>query len=171
MKWIDTQELVSMLKRFPDEQLEASACPVLQSAANYLWKYSTAKKRFLLSAGANLKSYAEAELLRRYGGLHWKPNPSLFLKGYQERQIAIRLVEELGMLGLLEDIIVECELENVRVCEHCHHLMDEGWLVDDAQAFCSDECLKKAYPSIDISNLRSHAVDEDCQAYWTKWEG
>lgn len=169
MKWMNTQELVSILKRFPNEQVEASAYPGGNLASAHLWQYSASEKCFLHTIGAESKSYSESELLRLYGDQYWKVKP-FFLRDDQEKQIALRLVEELGMLGRLEDIIEECELENVRVCEHCHHLMSEGWLVDDIRTFCSDKCLRNACSDIDVSALQTDSQETDCLAYWTKWE-
>lgn len=168
MKWINTQELVSMLKLFPNAQVEASAYLGCSLASTHLWKYSASENCFLHTIGAKSKPYSESELLRLYSNQHWKVKPFFFLKDDQEKQIAVRLVEELVMLGHLEDIITECELENVRLCEYCHHLMNEGWLVDDIRTFCSDKCLRSA--GIVISEQQSHSLETNSLAYWTKWE-
>ena len=170
MKWINTQELVSILQRFPNEQVEASAYLGRSLSSIYQWSYSTEEKCFLCTIGSKFKKHSKVELFRLYGSQHWNVKTSFFLRDDYEECIAVRLVEELGILGHLEDIISESELDNVRVCEHCHHLMDEGWLVDDSRTFCSDECLRSAYSDIDISKLQTHSLDIKCRAYWTKWE-
>jgi len=179
MKWINTQELVSILQRFPNEQVAASAYLGCGISSAHLWSYSTEEKCFLHTIGerrfqnpleTKSRCYSEVELYRMYGDYHWKVEPSFYLRDDHESQIAVRLVEELGMLGRLEDIILESELDNVRVCEYCHHLMDEGWLVDGIQTFCSDECLGSAYPNVDMAELQAHSLDSDCRAYWTRWE-
>lgn len=167
---MNTQELASMLKRFPNEQVEASAYLGYGLTSSHLWTYSADSKCFLHTIGAKAKSYTEAELRRLYSNQFWKVKPFFFLEDGQEKQLAVLLIEELGMLGLLEDIISEYEIEDVRICEHCHHLMNEGWLVDDIRTFCSDKCLQSAFPDIAVSGLRSHPQDENCRAYWTRWE-
>ena len=157
MKWMNTQELVSILQRFPDENVEACAYLGCDVSSSCLWSYSTEKNVFFYTT-------------RTYGSWHWNLKPSFFLRDDHEKKIAVRLVEELGILGYLEDIILESELNNVRVCEQCHHLMVEGWLVDDIRTFCSDECLRNAYPDINISELETCSIDDSCWGYWTKWE-
>lgn len=171
MKWINIQELVSILQRFPNERVEASVYLSCGLSSTHIWSYSTKKKCFQCTIGTKSKTYSKVELFRLYGNQHWKAKPSFFLRDDHEKSIAVRLVEELGILGCLEDIISESELDNIRVCEHCNHLMDEGWLVDDSRTFCSDECLRCAYPDIDISELQTRSLDINCRAYWTKWEG
>lgn len=179
MKWMNTQELVSILQRFPKEQVEASVYLGSGLVSNHIWMYSIDDGHFQHTLGdghfqhtseAKSRRCSEAELYRSYSHHHWKVKPSFFLRNGHEKQMALRIVEELGVLGLLEDFITECELDNVRICEHCHHLMDEGWLVDDCRTFCSDECLRSAYPNIDISELQAQPPDSDCWAYWTRWE-
>lgn len=170
MKWINTQELISILKRFPNSQVEVSVYLGCSLASSHLWMYSTEENRFLHTIGSNIKSYSEVELFRLYNSQHWKIKSFFFLRNDHEKQIAFRLIEELGIFGRLEDIITESELDNVRICEHCHHLMDEGWLVEDSRTFCSDECLQSAYSNINISELKTYSLDVKCWAYWTKWE-
>ncbi len=171
MKWMNTQELVSLLKRFPNKRIETSACLGYSVASAHCWEYSPERKRFIRHIGTASKSYSETGMFRLYNNRHWKVKHFFSLKGNHEKQLAIQLVEELAMLGCLDDIIGECEIDNVRICGHCHHLMNEGWLVDDISAFCSDKCLLYAYPNICISELKAHTADDDCLAYWTKWEG
>lgn len=170
MKWINTQELVSILKRFSSKQIEVSVYLGYNLTSAHCWEYSPSTDCFVHYIGTTSKSYSETELFRLYCNQHWKVKPFFFLKDNQEKQLAVRLVEELVMLGHLDDIIGEHEIGNVRICEHCHHLMDEGWLVDDIRTFCSNECLQNEYPNINISELKAHALDVKCWAYWTKWE-
>ena len=169
MKWMNTQELVSLLKRFPNEVVEMVDYQGGSHATAFFEMDADGAKRFRLTLDGETRTYSEAGELRSYGNRYWKIVSSLFLRSEHERQIALRMVEELGLLGRLDDIITEHELDNVRVCEHCHRLMDEGWLVDDARTFCSDECLQSAFPDIRLSALRDDSLDESL-AYWTKWE-
>lgn len=169
MKWMNTKELVSLLKRFPNEEVEVVDYQDGSLASAHFGMDTDGAKRFRLTLDGETRTYSEAEVLRSYGNRYWKIVSSLFLRSEHESQIALRMVEELGLLGRLDDIITEHELDNVRVCEHCHRLMDEGWLVDDIRTFCSDECLQSAFPGFRLSALRDDSHDE-CFAYWTKWE-
>ena len=63
-------------------------------------------------------------------------------------------------MGHMEEIILEYEVEDVRLCEHCHRLMDEGWLVGGMQTFCSDDCLKSSFPDVDVEELKAEAGKE-----------
>lgn len=170
MKWINTQELVSLLKRFPNKQIKISAYLGYNINSLYCWEYSQKKNCFICHTGTTSKSFSETEIFRLYCNWHWKVRTIFFLMSNHEKQLAIRLIEELVLLDRLNDIIEKNEIDNVRICEHCHHLMDEGWLVDDIHTFCSDECLLCAFPNICIDELKAHSLDDRCLAYWTKWE-
>ena len=170
MKWINTQEFISILKLFPNQQITVSAYLGHSVTSVHCWEYSTSTKCFIHHIRTAYKSYSETELLRLYSNQHWKVKAFFCLRDSHEKQLAIRMVEELVMRGCLDDIISEYEIDNVRVCEHCHHLMDEGWLVDNIRTFCSDECLQSAFPDAKISEMRKLSLDTDSWAYWTKWE-
>lgn len=171
MKWMNTPELVSILKRFPNKRIEVSAYLGYGIASAYCWEYSPETKSIVQHVGTASKSCSETEMCRLYNNQHWRVKPFFSLKDDHEKQLAIQLVEELAVLGCLDDILSEYEIDNVRVCEHCHHLLDEGWLVDDIRTFCSDECLLHVFPNLCVSEVKAHSVDADSWAYWTKWEG
>lgn len=170
MKWIKTQELVSLLKRFPNKQIKISAYLGYNITSVHRWEYSQNMNAFIHHIGTLSKLYSEIEIFRLYHNQHWKVRPFFFLMNNHEKQLAVQLVEELIILGCLDDIIEENEIDDVRICEHCHHLMDEGWLVDDIRTFCSDECLLCTFPNISISELKAQSLNANCLAYWTKWE-
>lgn len=85
--------------------------------------------------------------------------------------LAILLVEELRKRQAIEDVICEYGIETVRACNHCNRLMNEGWMYHDINTYCCDECLISDNPNEDISALQEHACEDECDAYWTKWEG
>ncbi len=64
-----------------------------------------------------------------------------------QRKLERLLVEELRKRNVLEDIICEYEIECVRECCLCKRLMNEGWIYQSIEAFCSDKCLMKAHPN------------------------
>lgn len=58
------------------------------------------------------------------------------------------------------------EEEEVRICEECDKVMNEGYCIDGGLSYyCSDECLNKNISHETYMEL--HAIDG---AYWTKWD-
>lgn len=55
--------------------------------------------------------------------------------------------------------------ENVRHCDICSQPMRSGYLVNDDEYYCSDECLHKVY-----SDEEYQRKYENDSAYWTEWE-
>ena len=86
-----------------------------------------------------------------------------------QRILTKLFVEELRKRNVLEDVICEYCIENVRECMHCHKLMNEGWMFAGVETYCSDKCLRAAHPEIDIETYRAIANDEDSDTYWTSW--
>lgn len=77
-----------------------------------------------------------------------------------------------------EIIIERNELESIRICGHCGAPMYEGYLVNDYETFCCEECAKAAMTSPEggwteetFNEHMAHAGEEDSVIYWTKWEG
>jgi len=89
----------------------------------------------------------------------------------EQKRLAILLVEELKKHGALDDVITDYNVESVRVCRHCHKLMNEGWLVEDIETYCSDECFLAACPEMTQEDINAlDTDDENTIAYWTAWE-
>lgn len=171
MKWIKTQELISMLKRFPDREIEVSLRLNFGLVSTYWWKYSTDDQCFVRITDSYDDFCTEARITERYGDCLWKVTPFFFLKSDQEKQLAIRFFEELNTRGLIEGIISENDINSLRICEFCHKPMNEGWVINDTEAFCSDQCLHCSHPEIDLNTLKSHAQEDGSLGYWTQWEG
>lgn len=79
---------------------------------------------------------------------------------------------------LRESIIERNELDSIRICEHCGAPMNEGYLVNDFNTYCSEECVKAALLSPEggwteeiFNEHLAHADEEDSVIYWTQWEG
>ena len=110
-----------------------------------------------------INSYVKEELIR---------------KGHSEdeaEQICKTFIEQPAQR---EDIIDENELDSIRVCEHCGAPMYEGYLVNDFNTYCSEECARAALISPEggwteetFNEHLAHAEDEDSVIYWTQWEG
>jgi len=74
---------------------------------------------------------------------------------------------------LREHIIENHDLDTIRVCEHCGKLINEGYLKDDFNTYCSEECVKAATGWSD-ETFNEHIANADCEyadIYWTMWEG
>lgn len=57
------------------------------------------------------------------------------------------------------------KLEDLRRCDICGKVMNEGFLIDDNEYFCSEECLHKKYSEEEYLEMYKNDV-----AYWTEWE-
>lgn len=171
MNWITTQEFISMLKRFPEKQIEVSLYLGRGIRSTHWWEYHKKEKMFWRSTGNGDSLYTENEILRYFGNQRWKPLPFFFLNSDNSKRLALRLVEELISYDHLEEVISEHELDNVRECSHCHQLMEEGWIVADFGQYCSDNCLQEVFPRLDMEEVKRNAGEEKASIYWTKWEG
>lgn len=89
-------------------------------------------------------------------------------------------IEELNTLlvGLereeKEDYLLAREIDNLRVCDACGKLMEEGLVIHDGEYhICSEECLHAAVEQglmdESIYEELSHAEDDDVGSYWTVW--
>lgn len=81
------------------------------------------------------------------------------------------LVAKLNQLGVLEDIICEYAIDNLRVCGHCGKLIQEGWMYAAFETYCSDACLLAEHPEADLEELLRQVTEDDSDTYWTAWEG
>ena len=169
MKWIDNTELMTLLQRF-DMEVEARLHLGCGVCASHWWHYD-GDGFYVERLGESSRCLTESKIRQLYPNAHWSIVPFYFIEGKKERQLAVRLVEELVTLGHLDEILSEYEVEDVRICEHCHRLMAEGWLVDDMLTFCSDKCLKAGMPDADLADLKAHACEDGSSVYWTRWEG
>lgn len=50
-------------------------------------------------------------------------------------------------------------------CDVCGKQMEEGFVIDDSEYFCSKECLHTVYSDKEYNEM----YDSD-KAYWTQWE-
>lgn len=69
-----------------------------------------------------------------------------------------------------EDIIDEWDLNTIRVCGVCGKPMHEGWLLNEFDSICSDECICKSQ-GWSAEDLKKLAEEESNDLYWTEWEG
>ena len=48
--------------------------------------------------------------------------------------------------------------------------LNEGWLYQGFETYCSDRYLMAEHPDENLANLREHVSDNDSDTYWTAWE-
>lgn len=84
--------------------------------------------------------------------------------------MALLLVKELRKLDLLEDVLLENDIDSLRVCSHCGKLMNEGWSCNGSP-YCSDKCLLADNPELDMKELANRTVQEldASDVFWTSW--
>lgn len=102
-----------------------------------------------------------------YGNAFYK-GKELF--GTSESILAIRFVDSLRKKGVLDDVISTEDIECVRVCEKCGKLMSEGWGYESIETYCSDDCMIASHPDVNIQELKTHAIEDNSNSYWTMWE-
>lgn len=68
---------------------------------------------------------------------------------------------------LCDHIVDICEqyIEAPRVCDCCKAEMYEGYLIDDREYYCSDDCLHSAYTPKEYEELCEQGL-----GYWTTWD-
>lgn len=88
-----------------------------------------------------------------------------------QTHLSLLLVKELQKRNALEDIILDYEIETLRVCNCCGRLMNEGWIYRGIETYCSEDCLMKTHPNENLFELKEQACMEDSDTYWTQWEG
>lgn len=170
MEWIVTTEFIEMLKRFPDTKIRAKRYLGSFISSTHVWQYCKVPNKFSYHLNGKIKHLTERGFLRAFASDHWRPEPFFFLDEKQ-KTLAARIVEHLIMTGKLEWIILECDMNFVRQCNHCHKLMNKGWMCGEAYKFCCDECLLAENPEISREKLYNRTVDDNSDIYWTEWEG
>lgn len=64
-----------------------------------------------------------------------------------------------------EEFIEENGIETLRVCQCCGKFMNEGYLYNDYETYCSDKCFIEKH-----GRATFDGADDD-ELYWTAWEG
>lgn len=66
-----------------------------------------------------------------------------------------------------QKIIVEYEIDGMRVCSHCGQLMDEGYCIESGMAYyCSDECLRENMTDDEFLELYDDGNGDTCYTEW-----
>ena len=98
-------------------------------------------------------------------------------KGYSEKEAA-QICKSFIEYPQLRDSIIESNgLKTIRICQHCGKPICEGYLVNDSDVYCSEECVREALLSPEggwtedtLNNHLSHADEENGAISKTKWE-
>ena len=170
MEWISSTELMEMLRRFPDTEIEAKRYTLRAEHTLYSWEYRKESSKFCYQLDGKTKQLTERGFLRKFRSDHWRPEQFFFLDDEKQKSLAVHLVEHLTMTGNLDWILCECDVTFLRKCDHCHKLMNEGWMCGETYHYCSDECLLAENPGITQEDLDNLVADDDSDIYWTEWE-
>ena len=97
-------------------------------------------------------------------------------KGHPEDEATLICRSFIEYPSLREGIIERNDLESIRICEHCGKPMYEGYLINDFNTYCSEECARAAttemgWPEGKFDYHISNGDEEDDTVYWTQWEG
>lgn len=100
----------------------------------------------------------------------------LMRKGHPEDEATLICRSFIEYPSLREGIIERNDLESIRICEHCGKPMYEGYLINDFNTYCSEECARAAttemgWPEGKFDYHISNGDEEDDTVYWTQWEG
>lgn len=170
MEWISSTDFIKMLKRFPNTKINARRYLCSLLASMHTWEYQSDLNSFFCHLNGKTTKVTERQFLKQFASDHWRPEQFFFLKSEEQKALAVRLVEHLIMTGSLDWIICDCNVNFLRQCDHCHKLMDEGWMCGETYHYCSDECLLAENPGITQAELDNLVVDDDSDIYWTEWE-
>lgn len=66
-----------------------------------------------------------------------------------------------------EDYLLEHNIDQLRVCDECGNLMEEGFCIHGGEEhYCSEEYLHKHYSEQEYQAL---SADQDSDTYYTTW--
>lgn len=129
-------------------------------------------------ATKNIFRFSEVPSTRMQGYIYSVMKDELVNKGHNKdeaEQICRSFIE---YPALRESIIERNNLDSIRVCEHCGAPMNEGYLVNDLNTYCSEECAKAALLSPEggwteeiFNEHLTQAGKENSAICWKQWEG
>ena len=158
------QIIVDNNKQTPDTMLD--------SIKNFIMEQLNGK------ATKNLFRFSELPTTGMQGYINSTVKEELVRKGHGEDEAAQICRSFIEYPTLRESIIERNDLDSIRICEHCGAPMNEGYLVNDFNTYCSEECARAALLSPEggwteetFNEHLAHADEEDSVIYWTQWEG
>ena len=160
----DIAQIIVDNKQTPDTMLD--------SIKNFIMEQLNGK------ATKNLFRFSELPTTDMQGYINSTVKEELVRKGHSEDEAAQICRSFIEYPSLRESIIERNDLDSIRICEHCGAPMNEGYLVNDFNTYCSEECARAALLSPEggwteetFNEHLAHADEEDSVIYWTQWEG
>ena len=160
----DIAQIVVDNKQTPDTMLD--------SIKNFIMEQLNGK------ATKNLFRFSELPTTGMQGYINSTVKEELVRKGHSEDEAEQLCKSFIEYPALRESIIERNDLESIRICEHCGAPINEGYLVNDFNTYCSEECARAALLSPEggwteetFNEHLAHADEEDSVIYWTQWEG
>lgn len=151
---------------------EASPAGALENIRAFITKQ--------LNGGAtkNLFRFTEVPTTDMQHYINTTVKDELVRKGHGEGEAAAICRSFIEYPALRENTIGRYGLDTISICGHCGRPMNEGYLVNDMWAFCSEECTRAALLSPEygwteetVGEHLSHAGEEDGVICRKKWEG
>lgn len=82
------------------------------------------------------------------------------------------LLEGLSIYGK-EDYLLENNIEELRVCENCGKLIENGYVIFGCEQYCLNKCLQEMVEKGCLDNsifeIIEKAQDDNVVSYWTAW--
>lgn len=160
----DIAQIIVDNKQTPDTMMD--------SIKNFIMEQLNGK------ATKNIFRFSELPTTGMQGYINSTVKEELIRKGHSEDEAAQICRSFIEYPALRESIIERNDLDSIRICEHCGAPMNEGYLVNDFNTYCSEECARAALLSPEggwteetFNEHLAHADEEDSVIYWTQWEG
>ena len=160
----DIAQIIVDNKQTPDTMMD--------SIKNFIMEQLNGK------ATKNIFRFSELPTTNMQGYINSTVKEELVHKGHSEDEAAQICRSFIEYPALRESIIERNDLDSIRICEHCGAPMNEGYLVNDFNTYCSEECARAALLSPEggwteetFNEHLAHADEEDSVIYWTQWEG
>lgn len=127
-------------------------------------------------ATKNIFRFSEVPSTQMLGYIDSTVKNELIQKGHSNEEAEQICKSFIEYPALRESIIERDELDSIRICEHCGAPMNEGYLVNDFDTYCSEECARAATAEMGWTKEQfeqhlANADNEDSCVYWTQWEG
>lgn len=160
----DIAQIIVDNKQTPDTMMD--------SIKNFIMEQLNGK------ATKNIFRFSELPTTGMQGYINSTVKEELVRKGHSEDEASQICRSFIEYPALRESIIERNDLDSIRICEHCGAPMNEGYLVNDFNTYCSEECTRAALLSPEggwteevFNEHLTHADEENSVIYWTQWEG
>lgn len=129
-------------------------------------------------ATKNIFRFSEMPSTQIQGYINSTVKEELVRKGHSEDEAAQICRSFIEYPALRESIIERNDLNSIRICEHCGAPMNKGFLVNDFNTYCSEECARAAllspkggWTEETFNEHLAHADEGNGVICRTQWEG